>query len=390
VLLEELLKAVSVKEVVGEKRVTIKNVEVDSKSVRGKGLFIALQGYTVDGHDFIEDAIKNGAVAVVVCKEVKVPTAITKIVVENTREAMVQIACRFYGDPTSQLKLIGITGTNGKTTVSNIVDYVLNDQGYVTGLIGTMEHRIAGEKVTSQNTTPDSLELQKMFREMLKKNATHAVMEVSSHGLELGRVKGCRFSVGGFTNITQDHLDFHPTFEEYRKAKAKLFSGLSKESVAVLNADDEASNSYAGLTAAPTKTFGILNKADITATEINITSSGMSFVVNSRWGKEKVSTHLLGMFNVYNLLHSIGILMSLEISLNDITTSIAKIEGVRGRMETVKTTLPFPIIVDYAHTPDALENVLKTIKEFTKGRIITVVGCGGNRDRSKRPMMARV
>lgn len=389
-LLKKMIKSISAEKVIGDLYIEIENVEIDSRKIRGKGMFIALKGYTVDGHDYIDQAIKNGAACIVSEKEMNVPKGITLVKVESTKKAMHTIGELFYGHPTSKMKLIGITGTNGKTTTANLIDFVLRDLGYTTGLIGTVEHRIAGETVDSQNTTPESLDLQKMFHQMLEKNVTHATMEVSSHGLEMNRVAGCNFDVAGFTNLTQDHLDFHPTFEDYKKAKGKLFKDLKGDATAVLNIDEEATSDYIKETSATVITYGIHRTADIQAKNVKLSSKGMEFLVVTKTKSQFVKTHLLGLFNVYNQLQAIGILLSVGIEMEQIVESLQKVRGVNGRMETVDSGQLFPVVVDYAHTPDALENVLKTIKGFTKGRVITVIGCGGNRDRGKRPIMASI
>ncbi len=309
---------------------------------------------------------------------------------------MAVLADAFYEHPTKRLHLIGITGTNGKTTTSHLIEKILTDSGKKTGLIGTMYTKIGNEILETKNTTPESLTLQKTFKQMVDAHVEAAVMEVSSHALDLGRVQGCDYNVAVFTNLTQDHLDYHHTMEEYKRAKSLLFSQLGNTfdvehpKFAVLNADDPASETYKKSTAAHVVTYGIDHQADIMATNIEMTSSGTSFELTVSGKVYSMKIQLIGKFSIYNVLASVAAALVSGISLEQIIQSIENVKGVAGRVELVNAGQNFTVIVDYAHTPDSLENVLKTVQQFAKGKIFVVVGCGGDRDRTKRPLMAKI
>ncbi|MCM3123407.1 UDP-N-acetylmuramoyl-L-alanyl-D-glutamate--2,6-diaminopimelate ligase [Mesobacillus sp. AQ2] len=372
----------------------ITSIENDNRRVNPGSLFICIKGYTVDGHDFAEAAVKNGAAAVLAEREL--PVNVPVIVVKDTMRAMAVLADVFYGQPSQKLHMVGITGTNGKTTTSHIIEKIFKDSGQKTGLIGTMYTKIGEQTFEVKNTTPESLTLQKTFRKMVDEQVETAVMEVSSHALVYGRVHGTDYNVAVFTNLTQDHLDYHKTMEEYKKAKGLLFSQLGNAfnhenpKFAVLNADDPASEEFAMLTTAHLLTYGIDNHADLQATNISMTASGTSFDLVSPFGERKVNIQLIGKFSIYNVLASIGAALVSGISLEAIIDSVESVKGVSGRFEVVDAGQDFSVIVDYAHTPDSLENVLKTVQQFGQKRIFCVVGCGGDRDRTKRPLMAKI
>jgi UDP-N-acetylmuramoyl-L-alanyl-D-glutamate--2,6-diaminopimelate ligase len=374
--------------------VEISSIENDNRQVKKGSLFICLKGYTVDGHDFAKSAVENGAAAIIAERELDVMVPV--VIVKDSFKAMAVIADTYYGQPSQKLHLIGITGTNGKTTTSHLIEKIFADHNRNTGLIGTMYTKIGEEKVENKNTTPDSLTLQKTFREMLDKNVEMAVMEVSSHALDLGRVHGTDFDVAIFTNLSQDHLDYHETMEEYKRAKSLLFSQLgnsfkiSKPKYAIFNTDDITYQEYKKLTAAHIVTYGIDNDADIMATQIKMTPEGTTFDIVIQGQYYPITIQLAGKFNVYNVLASIAAGLVSNIPINDIISSLEKIEGVPGRFELVKAGQDFSVVVDYAHTPEALENVLKTIKQFADKDIFTVIGCGGDRDKTKRPLMAKI
>ncbi|WP_078550643.1 UDP-N-acetylmuramoyl-L-alanyl-D-glutamate--2,6-diaminopimelate ligase [Litchfieldia alkalitelluris] len=377
-----------------EENPLITSLEMDSRHVKQGSLFFCIEGYTVDGHDYAEQAKQNGAVALIVEKEVNVD--IPTIVVKNSKRAMAILADAFYNQPTHKLHLIGVTGTNGKTSTTHIIDKIFNDYGKVTGLIGTMYMKIGSKTIEVKNTTPESLTLQQTFHQMVESNVNTAIMEVSSHALDLGRVHGCDFNVAVFTNLTQDHLDYHQTMDEYRHAKGLLFSGLGntfnhqKPKFAVLNSDDPASVEYAKSTAAKIVTYGIDNDSDIMATNIHMTSSGTSFDLVTASERVNVSIKLIGKFSVYNILAATAASLVSHIPLQSIVSTIESIEGIAGRFEVVNGGQDFTVVVDYAHTPDSLENVLTTVKQFAVGRSIVVVGCGGDRDKTKRPLMGQI
>lgn len=372
----------------------ITSVENDNRKVQPGSLFICIKGYTVDGHDFAEAAVKNGACAVLA--ERPLPLSVPVIVVKDTNRAMAVMADAFYGQPTKQLHLIGITGTNGKTTTSHLIEKILADAGKNTGLIGTMYSKIGDKQLETKNTTPESLTLQKIFKQMVESRVESAVMEVSSHALDYGRVHGCDYDVAVFTNLTQDHLDYHHTMDEYKHAKGLLFAQLGNvfdlehPKFAVLNSDDSASETYKKSTAAHIVTYGIDNIADFQAKNIQITPKGTIFDLVLQEKKYPVHMKLIGKFSVYNALASIATAYVSGIPVQNCIDSIENIEGVAGRFELVNAGQDFTVIVDYSHTPDSLENVLKTIQQFAKKKIFVLVGCGGDRDRKKRPLMAQI
>ncbi|MEH7745113.1 UDP-N-acetylmuramoyl-L-alanyl-D-glutamate--2,6-diaminopimelate ligase [Neobacillus drentensis] len=372
----------------------ITSIENDNRKVQIGSLFICIKGYTVDGHDFAESAVKSGAAAVLAERPLSLDVPV--ILVKDTTRAMAVLADAFYDQPTKNLHLIGITGTNGKTTTSHLIEKIFADANQKTGLIGTMYTKIADKTIETKNTTPESLTLQKTFRQMVEAGVDIAVMEVSSHALDLGRVHGCDYDVAVFTNLTQDHLDYHKTMEEYKRAKSLLFAQLGntfdhqKPKFAVLNADDPASDMYRRSTAAHVITYGIDNKADLQAKNIQMTSSGTQFELVVQSEKYPIKMQLIGKFSVYNVLASIAASVVSGIDIKAVIQSIESVKGVSGRFELVNAGQEFTVIVDYAHTPDSLENVLKTVQHFAKKKVFVIVGCGGDRDRTKRPLMAQI
>jgi UDP-N-acetylmuramoyl-L-alanyl-D-glutamate--2,6-diaminopimelate ligase len=372
----------------------ITSIENDNRKVQKGSLFICIKGYTVDGHDFAGSAVENGAVAVLAERPLNIDVPV--ILVQDTMRAMAVVADAYYSQPTKKLHLIGITGTNGKTTTSHLIEKIFADAGKKTGLIGTMYTKIADQILETKNTTPESLTLQKTFHQMVEAKVDLAVMEVSSHALDMGRVHGCDYDVAVFTNLSQDHLDYHQTMEEYQRAKSLLFAqlgntfDLNKPKFAVLNSDDPASDMYKRSTAAHVVTYGIDQQADIQAQNIQMTPKGTTFTLVMREHSYPVQMQLIGKFSVYNVLASIAAALVSGIGMEDIIRSIEEVQGVAGRFELVNAGQDFTVIVDYAHTPDSLENVLKTIQHFASKRVFVVVGCGGDRDRTKRPLMAQI
>lgn len=392
--LQELLKNLHPLSRLTEANPEITSIENDNRKVQQGSLFICIKGYTVDGHDFAQSAVENGAAAILAERPLMVDVPV--VVVNDTMRAMAVLADAFYEHPTKQLHLIGITGTNGKTTTSHLIEKVLTDAGKRTGLIGTMYTKIGDEILETKNTTPEALTLQKTFKRMADANVEAAVMEVSSHALDLGRVHGCDYNVAVFTNLTQDHLDYHHTMEEYKRAKSLLFAQLGNTfdvkhpKFAVLNADDPASETYKKSTAAHVVTYGIDQEADIKAIDIEMTSSGTKFILQTFGEHFLMKIQLIGKFSIYNVLASVAAALVTGIPIEQIIGSIENVKGVAGRVELVNAGQNFTVIVDYAHTPDSLENVLKTIQQFAKRKIFVVVGCGGDRDRTKRPLMAKI
>lgn len=373
---------------------TITSIENDNRLIQPGSLFVCVKGYTVDGHDFAEAAVASGAVAIVSQKPLSLSVPV--IVVKDTIRAMAILADHFYGHPTQKLKLIGVTGTNGKTTISHLIEKLMSDDHKKTGLIGTMYTKIADKITETKNTTPDSVTLQKTFYNMVEGGVDAAVMEVSSHALELGRVHGCDYDLAIFTNLTQDHLDFHQTMERYKYAKSLLFSQLGnayhddKRKYAIINVDDEAATDLIKCTAAHVVTYGIDQEADVSATDIEITSSGTVFTLKAYQDSMPMKLQLVGKFSVYNVLAAVSAGLCLGLKLPNIVKSLEEVKGVAGRFELVNEGQDFTVIVDYAHTPDSLENVMKTVNEFAKGDTYVIVGCGGDRDKTKRPIMANI
>ncbi|MBM7701770.1 UDP-N-acetylmuramoyl-L-alanyl-D-glutamate--2,6-diaminopimelate ligase [Metabacillus iocasae] len=374
--------------------VEITSIEMDSREVKEGSLFICVKGYTVDGHDYAHMAVEKGARAIIAEKPLNVNVPV--VIVKDTKRAMAVLADSFYKQPTQKLHLIGVTGTNGKTTTTHLMEHIFKANKKKTGLIGTIEIRIGDDAYDVKNTTPESVTLQQTFHQMVEEQVDVAMMEVSSHALDLGRVHGCDFDVAVFTNLTQDHLDYHKTMDDYRRAKGLLFAQLgnaynhSKPKFAILNVDDEATSEYIRSTAATVITYGIDKECDIRATNIQMTSAGTTFTLVTPTETAEVKMKLIGKFSVYNVLAATAACLVSGVSLSLIVEQLANIEGVSGRFEVVDEGQPFTVVVDYAHTPDSLENVLRTVKQFAKGSIYAIVGCGGDRDRTKRPLMANI
>ncbi|WP_274651858.1 UDP-N-acetylmuramoyl-L-alanyl-D-glutamate--2,6-diaminopimelate ligase [Paenibacillus humicola] len=374
----------------------IAGIQTDSRRVEPGDLFICLPGYTQDGHDFAPQAAQRGAAAFVA--ERPLPVDAPQLIVKSSRLAMAVLSDHFFGHPSRKMKLIGVTGTNGKTTTTYLIERILADAGKAAGVIGTVEMRYGGRSFPMSGTTPEALELQRSLAAMADAGTEYCAMEVSSHALEQGRAKGCRYRSAIFTNLTQDHLDYHGTMERYADAKGLLFSRLGNEyaetaeerSYAVMNADDPASERMAQLTAAEIITYGVDAPADVRASNIRITARGTSFRLDSFRGSADITLRMAGKFNVYNALAALCAALIEGIPLESAKRSLEAVPGVPGRVESVDAGQPFAVIVDYAHTPDGLENVLRAVKEFAAGRVICVFGCGGDRDRTKRPIMGQI
>lgn len=395
-LLKELLERVNILEIKGDKEKNINEVIYDSRKVTPGSMFVAISGLKVDAHSFISEAIKKGAVAVMGEKLAEVPDGVTYILVPNSREALAQVAVNFYQYPSDDLKMVGVTGTNGKTTITHLVEAILEEAGKKVGVIGTISNRIGSEVLPADNTTPLPLELQELLSLMVNRQVDAVAMEVSSHALDLGRVIGCEFDVAIFTNLTQDHLDFHGTMENYLMAKSKLFSSLTNSGrkktpkYAIINIDDVAGEEILSLTKVESYTYGINKNAKIKANNVKMSAAGVTFEVVTPSGEITLSLRTPGLFSVYNALAAVGAGLALGESLDTIKRALEKVPGVPGRFELVDEGQEFGVVVDYAHTPDSLENILETAKDFVRGRIITVFGCGGDRDRTKRPIMGEV
>ncbi|NLO82953.1 MAG: UDP-N-acetylmuramoyl-L-alanyl-D-glutamate--2,6-diaminopimelate ligase [Clostridiales bacterium] len=386
-LLRDLLMEVPCLRVEGQIDKQIDDIFYDSRQVTGNSLFFCIEGFRFDGHQFAGEAVARGAQAVVISKDIPLPEHVTKIYVEDTRFAMALISKAFYGNPLKDIPLVGVTGTNGKTTVTYLIKSILEEAGKKVGLIGTITNMIGNRKIHAERTTPESLDLQRLFKEMKEEGVDNVVMEVSSHSLSLKRVAGCQFEVGVFTNLTQDHLDFHSSFDDYREAKVRLFAQSRQ---AVINIDDENGRVIMEGVAGPTITYGIREEAHIFARDLEITSKGVSFRLFTPNGDCIINLSIPGIFSVYNAMAAAGACSALDVPLECIKNGLEKVKGVPGRFEVLNTGTDYSVILDYAHTPDGLENVLKTAREFTKGRVITLFGCGGDRDPGKRPIMGEI
>jgi UDP-N-acetylmuramoyl-L-alanyl-D-glutamate--2,6-diaminopimelate ligase len=366
----------------------------DSRRVTPGVVFIAIPGQNTDGHEFIGAAIDRGAAAVICERAGMLPPRATRIRVPDVREAMACVARSYYEHPSAKLKVLGVTGTNGKTTVAFMIRTILEAAGTNTGLIGTVRYEIGDRVIPAARTTPESLEVQQMMSQMLKANCEACVMEVSSHALDQKRVLGIEFDVAIFTNLTRDHLDYHGTMENYFAAKQKLFTALergTKKAAAVINIDDAFGARLAGTTKVEVElNFGLRQSARLRATRIEIGADGSRFVVEAPERKFALRLPLIGRHNIYNALAAVGACLALKVDVVKIQAALSKMSAVPGRLERVDCGQPFGVLVDYAHTDDALRNVLTTLRELTKGRLLVAFGCGGNRDAGKRARMGRV
>ncbi|MGL5615566.1 MAG: UDP-N-acetylmuramoyl-L-alanyl-D-glutamate--2,6-diaminopimelate ligase [Sarcina sp.] len=390
-LLKDLLKNSNYTLIKGTDSLEVNKICYDNRKVTEGDLFLAVKGFKVDGHDFIADAIKKGAKIIVLEDEIEISEDVTIVKVDNTRKALAEISSNYFGNPKDKLKLIGITGTNGKTTSAFIIKSILEKAGKKVGLIGTIANYIGDKKLHTERTTPESLELHELFAEMVKENVEYCVMEVSSHSLDLYRVYGVEFNIGIFTNLTRDHLDFHKTFDNYYNAKFKLFRNSKK---AIVNLDDSYGERVLDdliKEKIENSSFSINKNSDFKAYEVKSHSNGSEFKLNINSKEEEFSINIPGLYNIHNALGCILAAYNLGIDMESIKRGVEDVT-IPGRCEMVAKdrNLPYSIIIDYAHTPDGLENILETIKGFVKGRIITVFGCGGDRDKIKRPQMGEI
>ena len=386
--LGELIRNISTTDVVGGVGVEIKGVEIDSRRVSEGCLFVAMRGTQVDGHAFIGKAVGQG-VAAVLCEEVPEDRAdgVTYVKVKSTEDAVGEVATTFYGDPSHKLRLVGVTGTNGKTTIATLLYNMFRKLGYRCGLLSTVCNYIEDEQIPTTHTTPDPIELNRLLARMVEAGCQYAFMECSSHAIAQKRIGGLRFAGGIFTNLTRDHLDYHKTFENYRNAKKAFFDGLPKGAFAITNADDKNGMVMVQNTKATVKTYSTRTMADFRAKILECHFGGMYLEIDGR----EVGVQFIGKFNVSNLLAVYGAAVMLGQKAEDVLVAMSTLHSVSGRLDPVHSPEGYTAIVDYAHTPDALENVLKAIHEVLdgKGRVITVCGAGGNRDKGKRPLMAQ-
>ena len=385
--LKELLRGITVVESTADMELDIENVYYDSRKVTTGSLFVAISGFASDGNRFIPMAVERGAKVVVTAK--KPERDVPYVLVESDRLALALIGSNFYGHPAEAMTMIGVTGTNGKTSVTLLLKQVLEKTlGAKVGLIGTMANQIGDEIIPTGRTTPESFELQALFARMRDAGCTHVVMEVSSHAIALERVGGVRYDVAAFTNLTEDHLDFHKTMDAYCDTKAELFRRCGK---AVINMDDAYADRIRAAAACPVRTTSQKGWGDLRAQDVKLRSDGVSFTAVCGDDRVPVTLPIPGRFTVYNALTVLGIAMQLGISLRDCAAALAAASGVKGRIEVVPTPgKPYTVLIDYAHTPDGLENVLTSVRDFCKGRLISVFGCGGDRDPMKRPIMGKI
>ncbi|WP_312297650.1 UDP-N-acetylmuramoyl-L-alanyl-D-glutamate--2,6-diaminopimelate ligase [Chryseobacterium sp.] len=388
-IITELVNRIPVVEIHGDENREVSELVFDSRKVTVNSLYIAMRGTVVDGHSFIASSIEKGATTIV-CEEFPETLAenVTYIKVKDSAKTLGHLASNFYGNPSRKLKLIGVTGTNGKTSVSTLLFDVFKNLGYDSALLSTVEIRIGEEIIPATHTTPDVITINKILAEAVEKGCEFAFMEVSSHGIAQNRIEGLHFKVAGFTNLTHDHLDYHKTFEEYLKTKKRFFDELEDTATAITNVDDKNGNVMLQNTKAKKKSYALKTMADYHGKLLEVDFNGMLLNFN---GKEFWTT-LTGKFNVYNLLLVFGIAEELGFEQDEILQAISKLKRVSGRFETFKSDGGIFFIVDYAHTPDALENILDSINDIrTKNeRLITVFGCGGDRDHSKRPEMGNI
>ncbi len=386
--LNELLKHVEVLNALGDTEIEITGVNIDSRHIEAGHLFVAIPGTQTDGHKFIPKAIEQGAVAVL-CEYFpnRREPGVTYIAVDSTEDCVGEVATQFYGDPSRQLKLVGVTGTNGKTTIATLLYNMFRKFGHKCGLLSTVCNYIEDEAIAADHTTPDPIELNRLLAQMVEAGCEYAFMECSSHAIAQKRIGGLKFAGGIFTNLTRDHLDYHGTFENYRDAKKAFFDGLDKDAFAIINADDKNGAVMVQNCKAQIKTYSTRSMADFKAKIIECHFEGMYLEIN---GKE-VGVQFIGKFNVSNLLAVYGTAVMLGKQPEDILLILSTLKSVSGRLEPIRSPEGYTAIVDYAHTPDALQNVLNAIHEVLdgKGFVITVCGAGGDRDKGKRPLMAQ-
>ena len=387
--LKSILKGIKYSGIADERK--IECISYDSRKIRDNCLFIAINGFKSNGHNYINQAIKSGAVAILVDSNFDKEFAVPLLKVHNTRRAMSQISANFFNNCSSKIKITGITGTNGKTTVTQLINHILKTNEFDTSALGTLGFEGPSGIQNTGFTTPESLELQHIFQTLKFGGITHLNMEISSHALSLNRVDNVDVDIAVFTNLTEEHLDFHKTMENYFKAKLKLFKNLSSDKIAIINNDDKYSQKIINNIKAKVLTYGFSYDSDIFPTKINMSLFGSNFFINYKGKSLKVKTHLIGDYNILNILASILACDNLGIDLEKIINSINTLKTIPGRFQSYKTKNNGVVIIDYAHTPDAFDKVLSLVKKIDpKRKIISLFGCGGNRDKSKRPLMAKI
>ena len=392
--LRDLLQGTEARVSESAQEMEIRQVACDSRKVQPRALFFALHGAKADGNEFIRDAVSRGAAAIASEESAPaaIPSSVAWIQVREARKALAVAAANFFGHPAEALQLVAVTGTNGKTTTTSLIDAIVKASGAKTGLFGTIAYHTPLGEYPAPNTTPESVDLQGFLAEICDAGGKFGVLEASSHSLAMDRLWGCHFAAAVFTNLTREHMDYHKTFDDYFAAKKKLFegTGAGAPEVAVINTDDEYGKRLIGL-AKKTVTYGLENGADITTKKFQLTFNGLAFAAQTPNGKVQVTSPLVGRINVYNILAAIGAAQALGLSNEVIEAGIRNLESVSGRFQRIDLGQPYFVVVDYAHTDDALENLIRTARELNpKGRIITLFGCGGGKDRTKRPVMGEV
>lgn len=389
-LLQYLIENLTTNEVTGTTNIEIGKIEYDSKKVNEKDVFVAIKGYSQDGNDYIIEAIDNGAIALIIENDVDLSNYSTEnmtiIKVENSRVALAKMAETYYDYPSKKLKMIGITGTKGKTTTAYMIRDIMNASGKKTGMIGTIYNTYGNVQIESTRTSPESLDLQKLLKDMVDAGMEYVVMEVSSHALVLDRVYGIHFAVGVFTNLSEDHLDFHETMDNYLQAKKKLFD---ISDLAIINGDDIYAPKLIKMISCKHATFGLDNAVNLTATDLRINADFVEFKMYVNKMLETIHVNIPGKYTIYNSLAAIAVCSLFNCQMDAILLALANVK-VPGRSEIVPIQKTFTVMIDYAHTPSSLEAILTAVKKHAKGRIICVFGCGGNRDEKKRPMMGEI
>ncbi|WP_432666583.1 UDP-N-acetylmuramoyl-L-alanyl-D-glutamate--2,6-diaminopimelate ligase [Wukongibacter baidiensis] len=389
--LEELIKQLNNVEVKGSIDILVKGIAYNSNCVKEDYIFVAIEGLKLDGHRYIDDAISKGAKVIIVSKDIEALPDATIIRVKDTRKTLSCLAAYFYGNPSEKIKLIGVTGTNGKTTTAHFLKSILDTPDREVGLIGTLGTIIKGKCFCSTHTTPESLELQRIFKLMIDENVETCIVEVSSHSIQLDRIRDCDFDIGIFTNLTHEHLDFHKDMENYYNVKKQLF--LKANSLNIINIDDRFGKRLTGEVVdigTPLLTYGIEDRADIFATEISLFDYHSKFSLNTPRGKIDIKINIPGMFNIYNSLAAAAFGYILGLELECIKKGLESLRSIPGRFEIVPTNKNFNVIIDYAHTPDGFHKILETISKSAKGRIVMVFGCVGERDQTKRSKMGNI
>ena len=390
--LEVLLRGIDYRVLSGNSELNIKGIAFDSKQVKPGFLFVCMTGLKTDGHLFIDDAVQNGAVAILLQDSAAVRPGLTCVLTENTRKALAVAASNFFGEPSKSIKVIGVTGTNGKTTTTHLIRSILEEAGRPASIMGTIYAKIGETVLDMDHTTPEAPVIEAFLDASRKAGCQYAIMEVSSHALDLCRVDRINFQAGVFTNLTQDHLDYHRDMDCYRESKLKLFNASLRDDsfYTVVNADDPYAADF--ITASGTRghSYGVRSETELKAVDIKTDVKGTTFTVNYGSASFAITMKIIGMFNVYNALAAISVALNEGIDIPVIQAALEKVEGVTGRFEQVDCGQIFTVVVDYAHTPDGLENILSTARELCSNRLITVFGCGGDRDRGKRPLMGEI